>query len=79
MLDSIWSVFKLGPKNGAQELFLGNAVLKSYFRENAAMDSTNFALDYPFKVLGGRPPCAELAQSPERNASLALFAGTLNK
>jgi len=56
MLDGIWSVFKLVPKNGAQELFLGNAVLESYFGENSATDSTNFALDYPFKVLGGWPP-----------------------
>lgn len=59
--DSVRRVFKLGPKNGAQELFLDNAVFQSDFRENDTTDSINFALDYPFNVLGCRLPCAELA------------------
>lgn len=61
MLDSVRRVFKLRKKNGTQELFLGSAVFQSDFRENAATDSINFVVDYPFKVLSSRLPYAELA------------------
>jgi hypothetical protein len=56
MLYSVRRVFKLGPKKCTEQLFLGNTVLDRYFGENAATDSTNFVVDYPFKVSGGWLP-----------------------